>query len=166
MLGVPRTRSIAQTVSHCLLMGWERNQENSFCAVPLAGIRQLPLPRIIMAHCDAPDSVTICQDQNRSALLFRTAKTRGTPWPESAYELYRRADSRLSAKLIPIFGNRGVSLGQRNGSLTAVISVFLVNATDPYSRILGFLDWSRYFLFKVATELYSREIGPRSRPTS
>jgi hypothetical protein len=26
----------------------------------------------------------------------------------------------------------------------------VVSATDPHSRILGFLDWSRYFFFQVA----------------
>jgi hypothetical protein len=27
---------------------------------------------------------------------------------------------------------------------------------DPYGRILGFIDQSRYFFFQVATQLYSR----------
>jgi hypothetical protein len=30
-----------------------------------------------------------------------------TPWPESASELYRPSDHRLSAKLVPTFANRG-----------------------------------------------------------
>jgi hypothetical protein len=32
----------------------------------------------------------------------------------------------------------------------------VVIATDPYGRILGFLDRSRYFFFQVAPQLYSR----------
>jgi hypothetical protein len=51
-----------------------------------------------------------------------------TPWPESASELYRQGDSRLSAKLVPSFADR----------VCHVVSV-----TDSYGRILGFLDRSR-----------------------
>jgi hypothetical protein len=50
------------------------------------------------------------------------------PSPESASELYRPSDRCLSAKLMPIF---------------AVRSCRVVSATDPYGRILGFLDWNR-----------------------
>jgi hypothetical protein len=32
----------------------------------------------------------------------------------------------------------------------------LVSVTDPYDRILGFLDRSRYFFYQVAPQLYSR----------
>jgi hypothetical protein len=32
----------------------------------------------------------------------------------------------------------------------------MVSVTDPYGGILGFLDRSRYFLFQVAPQLYSR----------
>jgi hypothetical protein len=32
----------------------------------------------------------------------------------------------------------------------------VVSATDPYGRILGFLDRSRYFFFQAAPQLYSR----------
>jgi hypothetical protein len=43
-----------------------------------------------------------------------------TPWPESASELYRPSDSRLPAKLVPTFADRGESLGQCGESTTAV----------------------------------------------
>jgi hypothetical protein len=33
----------------------------------------------------------------------------------------------------------------------------VVSVTDTYGRILGFLDRSRYFFFKVAPQLYSNE---------
>jgi hypothetical protein len=64
-----------------------------------------------------------------------------TPWPESANELHQPSDHRLSAKLVPIFADRGCHV---------------VSVTDPYGRILGFLDRSRYFVFQVAPRLYSR----------
>jgi hypothetical protein len=68
--------------------------------------------------------------------LIQRTKQKQTPWPESASELYRQSDSRLSAKLALTFADRGVSSSQRGGSPTAVISVFL--------------DRSRYFFFQVA----------------
>jgi hypothetical protein len=45
-------------------------------------------------------------------------------WSESADELYRPGDCRLSAKLVPIFVDRGCHV---------------VSVADPYDRILGFL---------------------------
>jgi hypothetical protein len=48
-----------------------------------------------------------------------------TPWPQSASELHRPSDRHLSTKLVPTFADRGCR----------VISV-----TDPYGRILGFID--------------------------
>jgi hypothetical protein len=65
----------------------------------------------------------------------------GSPWSESASELYRPSDRCLPMKLVPTFADRGCS----------VISV-----TDPYSRILGILDRSRYFFCQVAPQMYSR----------
>jgi hypothetical protein len=52
-------------------------------------------------------------------------KKKQTPWPESASELYRPSDRRLSAKWLPTFADR-----RRH----------VVSMTDPYGRILGFLD--------------------------
>jgi hypothetical protein len=56
-----------------------------------------------------------------------------TPWSESASELYRPSDRRLPAKLVPTLADRGCHV---------------VSMTDPYGRILGFLDRSRYFSIK------------------
>jgi hypothetical protein len=70
---------------------------------------------------------------------------------KSASELYRPSDHRLLAKLMPTFADRGC---------------YVVNVTDPYGRILGFQDQSRYYFFHVAPQLYSRPSGPRSRPTA
>jgi hypothetical protein len=56
-----------------------------------------------------------------------------TPWSESARELYRPNDRRFSAKWLPTFADKGYHV---------------VSVTDPYCRILGFLDRSRYFSIK------------------
>jgi hypothetical protein len=61
--------------------------------------------------------------------------TTTTPWPETASELYRPSDRRLSAKLAPTFADRGCDV---------------VSVTELYGRILGFLDRSHYFFFQVA----------------
>jgi hypothetical protein len=63
-----------------------------------------------------------------------------TPWPQSASKLYRPSDCRLLAKLGPTFVDRGCHV---------------VSMTDPYGRILGSLDRSRYFFFQIAPQLYS-----------
>jgi hypothetical protein len=62
-----------------------------------------------------------------------TNKTKLTPWSGSANELYRPSDRRLSAKLVPTFADR---------------RCHVVSVTEPYGRILGFLDRSRYFSIK------------------
>jgi hypothetical protein len=66
---------------------------------------------------------------------------RQSPWSESVSELYRLSDRRLSAKLLLNFADRGCHV---------------VSVTDPYGRIICFLDRSRYFFFQVAPQLYSR----------
>jgi hypothetical protein len=65
----------------------------------------------------------------------------GTPCPESASELCRPSDRRLSAKLLPTFSDRGC---------------LVVSVTDPYGRPLGFRDRSRYCFFRVDPHLFSR----------
>jgi hypothetical protein len=98
-----------------------------------------------------------------------------TPWPESASELYRPSDSRLTAKLVPTFADRrchvvtvtnpyGRILGFLDRSSYFFFQVapqyrrcHVVTVTNPYGRILGFLDRSSYFFFQVAPQLYSRD---------
>jgi hypothetical protein len=60
-------------------------------------------------------------------------QTKQTPWSESASELHRPSDRRLSAKWLPTRADR---------------RCHVVSATDPSGRILGFLDRSRYFSIK------------------
>jgi hypothetical protein len=66
---------------------------------------------------------------------------RKTPWSESASELYRPSDGRLSAKLVLTFVDRGCHVN---------------SMTYPYGHIHGFPDRSRYFFFQVAPKLYSQ----------
>jgi hypothetical protein len=64
---------------------------------------------------------------------YTKSKIKENPWSESANELYRPKDRRLTAKSVPIFVDRG----------------FLVaSVTDPYGSILSFLERSRYFSIK------------------
>jgi hypothetical protein len=51
------------------------------------------------------------------------------------------SDSRLSVKLVPNVVDR---------------ECHVVSVTDPYGRILGFLDRKRYYFFPVAPQFYTR----------
>jgi hypothetical protein len=62
-----------------------------------------------------------------------------TPWPESASELYRPSDRRLSAKLVATFADKGYRM---------------VIVTDPYGRILGFLDQITYHVNNFIKTLF------------
>jgi hypothetical protein len=83
--------------------------------------------------------------QQEDAFLFACLNysdfTPKTQWPESARELYRPSDRRLSTKLLPTFADRGCHV---------------IIVTDPYGRILGFLERGHYSLFQVAPQLYLR----------
>jgi hypothetical protein len=92
------------------------------------------LPLFFISYCT-------CFDRSHYSSITHTHTLNQTPWPESASELYRPSDSRLSAKLVPTFGDRGCHAA---------------SATDPSGRILGFLDRCRYYFFPVAPQLYSR----------
>jgi hypothetical protein len=61
--------------------------------------------------------------------------TKQTLWPESASELYRLSDRRLSVNLVPAFADRGASRCQRSVSPTAVFSDSEFLATDLEVRI-------------------------------
>jgi hypothetical protein len=95
---------------------------------------------MVLRNGASPNSAAL-HLRRTECLQFLSACTMKTPWPESASELYRPSDRRSSAKLVETFANR----------MCHVVSV-----TDPYGRILGFLDQSSYFFFQVAPQLYSR----------
>jgi hypothetical protein len=74
-----------------------------------------------------------------------------TTWPESANDLYRPSDLRSSAKLVPNLWNRGHHV---------------VSVTDPYGRILGFLDCNLFFFLLSSSVVLTRLNGSRSRSTT
>jgi hypothetical protein len=83
----------------------------------------------------------VCQNHMHITIILRNNllkkikknEKKKTPWSESASELYRPSDRRLSAKSLPTFVDRGCHV---------------VSVMDPYGRILGFLDGSHYFSIK------------------
>jgi hypothetical protein len=75
------------------------------------------------------------------SLYEEKLETKKTPLPESASELYRQSNRRLSAKLVSTFADRGCHM---------------VSVIDPNGRIRRFLDRSFYFFFQVARHLFSR----------
>jgi hypothetical protein len=66
-------------------------------------------------------------------IIHMQTTNKQTPWSESTSELYQLSDSRLSAKWLPTFANRGCHV---------------VSMTYPYGRILDFLDRRCYFSIK------------------
>jgi hypothetical protein len=85
-------------------------------------------------------SYQLCRQGIRECSNKQNKKTKKLRGPSPRANYTDRA-TRLSAKLVPTFVDRGCH----------VISV-----TDPCGRILGFLDQSHYFFFQVAPQLYSR----------
>jgi hypothetical protein len=75
------------------------------------------------------------------ATFSHAIKKKQNSVPGSASELHRLSDCLMSAKSMPTFEDRGCHM---------------VNMMDPYSHIHCFLDWSHYFFFQVASQLYSR----------
>jgi hypothetical protein len=84
------------------------------------------------AHAQNKTHVTRLQRQKKGALApspprcpySQSKQNQKTSWPESASELYRPSDCRLSAMLVPTFADRGESRSQPSASPTAVISDF------------------------------------------
>jgi hypothetical protein len=86
---------------------------------------------------DSPSEGTIL------AIFLEMKAGRGdqTPWPEFASGLYTPSDRSMSAKFVSTFEDTGSHMA---------------TVTDPYGRIITFLDRSRYFFCQVAPQLYSR----------
>jgi hypothetical protein len=98
---------------------------------------------VTFSHIVTISKIIIEVVQNFDIINF-SFKVKKITWPQSTSELYRPSDCRLSAKLVPTFifyADRGCHV---------------VSVTNPYGRILGFLDWSRYYFFQVAPQLYSQ----------
>jgi hypothetical protein len=101
-------------------------------------VSQFPLifPEFISvkAHCRLPVDAP-----NVTWSVWSETAIKKNSWHESASELYRPSDRRLSVKLVPTWGQR-VPCGQRDGSLR------------PYSR---FPRQKPLLFYQVAPQLYS-----------
>jgi hypothetical protein len=86
--------------------------------------------------------VVISTDLYSEGLVFESDVSDKAPWPESASELYRPSDRRLSAKLVPTFADR---------------RWHVVSVTDPYGRHFGFLDQKLKY---EQTERKEKKHGP------
>jgi hypothetical protein len=76
---------------------------------------EIAFAQTLRALCEAKNTVqSVCIIIGRHKI----------PWPESASELYRPSDRHLS-KLVPTFAD---------------IGCHVVSVTDPYCRIIAFLD--------------------------
>jgi hypothetical protein len=96
------------------------------------------------------NTFSIIWDRSVYEWITKQTNNKQTPWSESASELYRPSDHRLSAKLVLTFADRGCHV---------------VSVTDTSGRILEFLDRSRCFFFQAAPQLYSRgQVDPVPGP--
>jgi hypothetical protein len=63
------------------------------------------------------------------------------------------------------YTDRATAASRRSDcQLLRIKGCHVVSVTDPYGRILGFLDSSRYFSIKYLPVVLTRLSGPRSRP--
>jgi hypothetical protein len=115
-------------------MGFKRNAGRRILSTFVTVVGYVSLNGIYSVRCK--DWFFSSEQANEIANFVKK-----TPWSESASELYRPSDRRLSSKLVPTFADRGCHE---------------VSETDHYNRILSFLDRSRYFSYQVAPQLYSR----------
>jgi hypothetical protein len=83
----------------------------------------------------------IVQDCGHSERHQKNKQKNQTPWSESASELYRPSDRRISAKWLPTFADKGCHM---------------VSVTDPYGSILDFSRQGLLLFYQVAPQLYSR----------
>jgi hypothetical protein len=109
---------------------------SSFLVVLSCLVKKFNLPAESRTFNSPVQLATVYRDSHhktKTLVRKQNKKKKQTPWSESASELYRPIDRRLSAKWLPTFADKGCHV---------------VSVTDPYGRILGFLDRSRYFSIK------------------
>jgi hypothetical protein len=113
----------------------------SAAAIPTA-LNRLGLTKLV---------IRLCWEEPKESK--HNKKLRNSPWSESASELYRPNDRRLSAKLVPTFLPIGACR--------------VVSAADPYGRNIGFSrPQPLTFLSSSSSIVLTRLSGPRSRPTT
>jgi hypothetical protein len=91
-----------------------------------------------------------------------------TPWPESASELYRPRDRRLSAKLVLTFADRGchvVSVTDPNGRIyyTSIYYCCYCSCVDGTFMVSLCLAQRHYnTIFRLFLHLYGKAAGLRA----
>jgi hypothetical protein len=71
-----------------------------------------------------------------------------------SYKLKKNTVALVRERNIPT--ERQPLVGNVSANLLRIEGCHMVSVTDPYGRILGSLDRSRYYFFQVAPQLYSR----------
>jgi hypothetical protein len=146
---ISQNSSTNDTLRLCQVVVWNQILSSSHvlasvCRLLCAGIFSFLLYILEIALKPWDGSDTFCCVTNTFNTRFLNTKIKQssfslihylkkTLWSESASELYRPSDRRLSAKSLPTFAYKGCHM---------------VSVTNPYGRILGFLDRSRYFSIK------------------
>jgi hypothetical protein len=115
------------------------------CKAWTCGWRTATLTRLLLYRTYQCRQMT---PRYRAQAIYNNQTKKKTPRPESASELYRSSNSRLSTKLVPIFGDRWLSGSQSGGFSTEVISIFRPFLSSSFSIVLTTLS------------------GPRSRSTT
>jgi hypothetical protein len=110
-------------------------------------LRRGPTEGISPKHCNTPSPRHSAKCITTDCKINFDLKK--TPQHESASELYRPSDRRLTAKLVPTLGDRGVSRGQCDG---------LLRSYCWFSRPEPLL-----FLPSSSSIVLTRLSGPRSR---
>jgi hypothetical protein len=135
-LGWQRTGCCIKTTSHTSIFTIAFLTKTNITVVPTHHTFLFPRLEIKQKGCHFETTEVIEAESQAVLNTLREddfQEKQKTPWSESASELYRPSDRRLSAKWLPTFVDKGCHV---------------VSATDPYGRILGFLDRSRYFSIK------------------
>jgi hypothetical protein len=124
-------RSRTQTMEFvfvCLQQNGSRGKHGRLCLFPTLRAQQ-KVGMMWLCRC----ALTVGNKNTQLTGNIPTVHKKKTPWSESARELYLPSDRRLSVKRLPTCADRGCHV---------------VSVTDPYGRILGFLDRSCYFSIK------------------
>jgi hypothetical protein len=99
------------------------------------------MTRLIHGKCGVYAVARYSSKRLNDAVITCTGKYKKNPWSELLTKLYRPSDRLLALKRVPTLADR---------------RCHVVSATDPYGRILGFLDRSSYIFYQVDPQLCSR----------
>jgi hypothetical protein len=104
--------------------------------------------------------ICIHEDCNSGSIMLRTYVWNVEKKKTEVESRQTKKNSVTSVRRRTIATERPLLVVEVNSSVCNVVSVI-----DPYGRILGLLDWSSYFFFQAAPQLYSRGwVDPLSDP--